>query len=111
MISGSGAIFKNLVDKPFMGRFPCCNFLPIEIFPNIIPTSSINQMVCSDMLACCNVDGNYCWRTRLMSKPMWPVIIGRPVAFSLPLKLLYALMKRLLSKGGGSDLMSSEKLT
>ena len=48
LISGSGGIFDNLVHKPFMGRFPLCNFLAIDLVPNKIsqlPTTTRNQTV------------------------------------------------------------------
>ena len=31
LISGSGGNFANLVDKPFIGRVPCCNLLTIDM--------------------------------------------------------------------------------
>ena len=38
--------FYNLLDTPLMGRFPCCNFLTIDMLPNKInqiPTTTRNQ--------------------------------------------------------------------
>ena len=48
LISGSGLNFDNLVEKPFMVRFPCCNFLIIHMLQNKInkiPTTTRNQTV------------------------------------------------------------------
>ena len=47
-VSGRGEKLDILVDKPFMGRFPCCNFLTIDMLPkklNKIPTTTRNQLV------------------------------------------------------------------
>ena len=48
LISGSGGNFDNLIDKQFIGRFPCCNFLTIDMLQNKInkiPTTTRNQTV------------------------------------------------------------------